>query len=99
VEIALTWILGGIAGSVLWSAFLRLPGHLARWLCAPYDQPGRVVMAVSMLVSVIFLGLIVIGVLLGLSMLIGGSTGEYDAKKLREILFISSILGYTIIPI
>jgi ABC-type Mn2+/Zn2+ transport system permease subunit len=99
MEIALTWILGAIAGSVLWSAFLRLPGHLARWLCAPYDNPGRVAMAVSMLASVIFLALIVVGALLGLSLMIGSTVDADNAKKLRETLFLSSILGYAVVPV
>jgi hypothetical protein len=99
VTIALTWIMGAIVGSVLWAAFLRLPGHLARWLCAPYNNPGRVAMAVSMLVSVAFLTLVVIGALLGLSLMIGRPVGEDDPKIIRGIVFVSSILGYTLIPL
>jgi hypothetical protein len=93
-----TWILGAIAGAVLWSALLRLPGPLARWLCAPYDRPGRLAMAVSMLVSIVFLLVMVIGALIALSLFIGLPTHAEDAKKLRGILFVSSIIGFIVIP-
>ena len=99
MTITLTWILGAIAGAVLWSAFLRLPGHLARWLCAPFDHPGRVTVVLSMVVSVAFLALMVIGALLGLCQLIDHTADAEDAKRLREVLFISSILGYAVIPV
>jgi ABC-type Mn2+/Zn2+ transport system permease subunit len=99
MDLTLVWILGAVAGAVLWSGFLRLPGHLARWLCEPYGQPGRVAMVVSMLISVAALGLVVVGALLGLSQMIGASIAEGDAKRLRGILFISSILGYALVPV
>ncbi len=95
----LTWILGAIAGTVLWSGLLRLPGHLARWLCAPYGIPGPAAMMVSMLASVAFLLLLVVGVLLGLELIIHRAPSTEEAKQTREILFISSILGYAAIPV
>lgn len=93
-----TRILGVIAGAVLWSALLRLPGRLPRWLCAPYDRPGRLAMVVSMLVSIVFLLVTVIGALVALSLFIGVPAHAEDAKKIRGILFLSSIIGFVMIP-
>lgn len=100
--IALTWILGAVVGAVLWAAFLRLPVPLARWLCEPFGASGRITMALSMLVAVLFLLTTAIGGLLGLSVLINAGAGtapSIDPGTVRRIIFVSSILGYLFIPI
>ena len=96
----LVWILGAVVGAVAWAAFLRLPGQLARWLCAPYGKPGPFAMALSLLISVSFLTLAVVGIFLGLSKLIesGTSTQLLNIKEVRGVLFLSSLLGYVSIP-
>ena len=99
MTIVLIWVLGAVAGSVLWSAFLRLPGYLARWLCAPFDHPGRVAMVTSLLVSLVFLAMAVVGALLGLALIIDRNAVGEDAKKVLGILWISSWLGYFTIPV
>jgi hypothetical protein len=48
-------------------------------------------MAASMLISVVFLLMAVIGAILSLSVLIGKPANAVDAKTLRGILFVSSI--------
>ena len=93
------WIAGAFLGAVLWSAFLRLLGPLARWLCSHLQSPGRLVMVISMTVSVVFLTLVAAGALIGLSLLVGHgahSAGATNMKAIRASVFLSSLCGYAV---
>jgi hypothetical protein len=96
------WILGSFVGAVAWAAMLRLPGPLAQWLCAPYGSPGPISKALALTISLGFLLLVLVGSLLGLAHLIeaGSSpTIDVDARKLRGVLFLASLLGYVLVPL
>jgi hypothetical protein len=101
----MTWlagILGAVCGAVVWSMLLRLPSLLAQWLCKPFGTPHRLAMVVSMAFSVIFLGLLAIGVLMTLTLLItSGPTvrSDHDLRVIRGIVFVSSWVGYAVVPI
>jgi hypothetical protein len=100
----LAGILGAVCGAIVWSMLLRLPLPLARWLCAPFGKPRRGAMIVSMTFSVVFLSLVSVSMLLKLSSVITNGYGhtmwsDRDLKILRGIIFISSWLGYAVVPI
>lgn len=101
----MTWlagILGAVCGAVVWSMLLRLPSLLAQWLCRPFGTPRRLAMAISMAFSAIFLGLLAIGVLMALTLLITSGPAvwnDHDLRVIRATVFVSSWVGYAVIPI
>lgn len=96
----LMWISGAAAGAVGWSALLRFPGRLARWLCAPYGKPDRLGAMVALALALVFLMLAIIGMMIGLSSLFFSETTPDSMKrKVRGIIALSSLIGYALLPI
>ncbi|WP_152640569.1 hypothetical protein [Xanthomonas sp. MUS 060] len=99
----MTWlifIVSASVGAVLWSAFLRLPSALARWLCSPFGQPGSFGMVVSLAISIFFLAIVLCAILMGLAYFFEmQAIADFSSRKIRGFVFISSLGGYALIPV
>ena len=99
---ALPWVFGAIVGMVMWSVIRRLPGELARWLCAPFGNSSRNALVVVTFLS--FALLIISGILFQISLVnlfapSVGALGYPDRRRIGSEVFAASLVGYMALQI
>jgi hypothetical protein len=96
------YLAGAIVGAVFWSAFIRGPFAISKWLCSPFGNPSRLAMAVALIISYGASFLILLESFQAVADLFGAGTwnASYPDRKVFGREFgASSIFGYFLLLI